>query len=94
MKIDRRKLEEFLPKKGFKIDNSRDKYFHFYYNGKKTIAWTKVSYTKKMQDIDGWLLKKVKEELHLDTNKQAVDLCHCDMSEAQYIDVLKQKGVI
>ncbi|MDR1998034.1 MAG: hypothetical protein LBQ83_06900 [Candidatus Margulisbacteria bacterium] len=94
MLIDRRKLEKNLPKKGFRLENSKDRYYYFYYKGQDTGIWTKVSHTLKMRELADCLVKEVKRQLQLDTNRQAVELCHCQMSEADYIAILKAKNII
>jgi hypothetical protein len=94
MEIDRKKLEKFLPKKGFKKETGRDHiFYYFYFNDKKTRAYTKISHSKK-RPIDKGLLNSVRRELLLDDSSQAIDLCHCRMTHEQYIDILRQKGIV
>jgi hypothetical protein len=94
--IARRKLERALARKGFrKEEASRDHCFWwFYYQGKKTHIFTKISRGSGYKDYGDELLNKVKLQLRLDTVGQLRDFVDCPMTEQDYITYLKGKGII
>ncbi len=95
MKLDRRKVAKNLPTKGFTVDKSKHHiYFYHTYNGKNTGPYTKVSHSKKYQDIGPNNVQAMKNQLKLDTNVQVLDLVNCPMDGQQYINVLMKKGEI
>lgn len=94
--IARRDLERALARKGFhKEEASRDhRFWWFYYQGKKTHIFTKISRGSAYRDYSGDLLNKVKLQLRLDTLQQLRDLVDCSMNEQDYILHLKHRGVL
>ena len=95
MKLDRNNVKSNLPKKGFEMeDDNHHIYFHHIHNGKRSRAYTYVSHSKKDGDLRDGIIKMMKKQLVLDTNKQVSDLVNCPMSSEQYIEHLKAKGVI
>lgn len=95
MAIDRRKLEKNLPKKGFKRDPSGDHiFFRFYIRGKETIAYTKISHSRKFKTIPDGLMFAVRKQLQLETNKQVEDLVNCHLNKEGYEAILKKNGII
>lgn len=94
--IARRKLERALARKGFrKEEASRDHCFWwFYYQGKRTLIFTKISRGSGYKDYGDDLLNKVKLQLRLDTIQQLRDLVNCPITEQDYILHLKRKGII
>lgn len=95
MKISRKDLEANLPKKGFaKDEQGHHVYFIHLYGGKKTGIYTKISHTKKIREISNDLLTAVRKQLRLDRNDQVRDLAECPMTEAEYVSLLRQKGLL
>lgn len=95
MKVDRKNIDKNLPKKGFIKEEGRHHiYFHHHFNGVATGVSTYVSHSKKVSDYSGRLLSEVRKQLELDSNREVVDLVNCPMSEEQYNQILKEKGLI
>lgn len=95
MKVDRSEFEANLPKKGFQEErDSHHIFFHHYFEGKRTAAYTKISHSARMREVSGDLLKVIRKQLQLDTTREAVDLIKCPMTAEQFLERLKQKGVI
>lgn len=94
--IARRDLEHALARKGFrKEEASRNhRFWWFYYQGKKTHIFTKISRGSAYKDYGDDLLTKVKLQLRLDTIQQLRDLVDCSMTKQDYILHLKRKGII
>lgn len=94
MQVDKRVIESNLLKKGFIKDNNDHRYFLHKYKGKFTTIYTKTSHGSKYKTYDDSLLKMMKKQLRLDTNRQVYELVSCPMSEEQYVEILKSKRVI
>ena len=95
MPIKKREAENSLRGKGFKDEGKRDHdYFFFYFNGKKTNAYTYFSHGSESEDVNENLFKVMKRQLQLDNSQQVRDLLSCPLEQKQYIEVLKQKNII
>lgn len=95
MKIDRAKAEKNLPQKGFVTARDRHHiFFHHEVNGRRSKAWTKISHTKGVKDIDKGLLTAMRKQLCLQSNSQVKDLCECPMDGEQYIQALRSQGLL
>lgn len=95
MKVSRRNIDRNLPKKGFVKKNSNHHiYFHHNFNGIDTGVYTYISHSKRISEYSGRLLTDVRKQLKLDSNQEVVDLVNCPMSEDEYNQVLRQKGLI
>ena len=94
MNIPRRDIEDNLQRKGFVKDNSKHRYFYHEYDGKRTGAYAYVSHGSKYKVYGDTLIKLLKRELKLNTNKQTIDLLKCPMSEGKYVEILKTNGII
>jgi hypothetical protein len=94
--IPRRKLESALLAKGFReAKGDRDhRFYFFYYQGKKTIVRVKISTGTGYKDYGDELIRKVKSQLRLISNKQLFDFAECQLSENNYIAILKNKDII
>jgi len=92
--VPRIKIESVLPTKGFVVEESKDRYYFFEYNGKRTgiYTWTSRGSGYKTYGIE--LLKVMKKFLKLDTLAELRDLLNCPMSKQQYEAKLKNKGLI
>lgn len=86
-------VERNLPPKGFALDERRDhRYFYFYWNGKKTRFYTKISHGKPNDDVGDDLVTAMKLQLGLGTMKQVRELVECTMSGQQYAAALISSG--
>lgn len=95
MNVNRSKAERNLPRKGFQKDPSGDHiYFYHHLGGKETGPYTKLSHSKKLQDIGDKLLSKMKRQLELDSNRQVANLLECPMDGDEYKKILIDKGLI
>ena len=92
MQIDRRTIEANLPKKGFIREDTHDRYFYHEYQGKRTGPFTYTSSGNNYKTYGWTLIKRMKKELRLDSNREVVDLCTCPMSGEDFNERLKQKG--
>jgi hypothetical protein len=91
--IPRRVIENSLSRKGFrKKDNPVHRYYYFYYDDKKYPIHTKISHGNQYKEYGTHLIKLIKMQLKLDTNKQTEDLLWCPMKAQDYIDLLIAKG--
>jgi hypothetical protein len=88
----RRDIDKALRKKGFFLEERDHYYYNFYYNGKKTNIWTKLSRGTKYEDYSIRLLGEIKKELRLDSLKQLEDLLRCPMEQEHYEKHLKGKN--
>lgn len=92
MKVERKDILKNLRKKGFiKEEDGHHIYFHHCVNGRKTGPYTYVSHdkikTKTFSDVT-----KIRKQLALDSNKEAVDLISCPMDGETYNEILRRKG--
>ena len=94
MQVDRRKIEDALLKKGFVREDSHHRYFYHVFEGKRTGAYTYTSHGTSYKTYGDPLLKRMKQELRLDTLKETIDLLKCPMSGEDYNDRLRGKGTI
>jgi len=95
MPVERKRIEQSLPRKGFVRDDSRDHcYFHHKYQGKDTGLWTFTSHGSHYKTYDESLLKHMKMQLGLDTLQQVRELFECPMSKEDYLAILRKKGRI
>lgn len=94
--VPRDTIESTLPKKGFVIDSTKQshKYFYHEYNGQRTGAYTYTSHGSSYKTYGDELLKRMKEQLRLDTLKEVRDLLLCPMDAEAYNDKLGQKGLL
>ena len=93
--LPRRKLEKALSQKGFRCEEGSDhrKWF-FYYQGRRTQIFTKISRGSGYKDYGTELLNKVKIQLRLDNIKQLIDLVNCPMTEIDYVNYLQQRRIL
>ena len=94
MKVARTDVKKNLPKKGFRKDKSKGHiYFYHEYRGKETGVSTYVSHSSSFKDISGDILKCMRKQLRLDTNREVVELVNCPMSKEDYNTRMRQKGI-
>ena len=85
------KVRSSLTKKGFFLETTHHKCFHFYNNeGKKTSIRTRVSHNG--QDINDYLIIQMAKQTHL-TKSQFIDLINCPLTKEMYIEILKKQGI-
>lgn len=93
--LPRDDIEIALNKKGFEMEDSRDHRFWFFlYKGQRTEIRTKTSRGSKYKDYPIGLLKRIKEQLRLDSLNQLKDLVECPIDKEDYEEILKKKGII
>lgn len=80
---------ENLQRKGFRKRQGGDKYFHLYVHGKKTAVFTFVSHGER--EIHDGLLGQMAKQTRL-VKKEFLDLVDCDLSEADYLKLLRERG--
>ena len=88
--LDANKTRSALLKKGFKISEGDHHFYLYYYEG-KVVAKTKVSHND--QDIGDGLISKMSKQCQVNKH-QFFDLINCPLKEADYIEILKERGVI
>ena len=89
--MDSDRIKASLLKKGFTEVNRDHKYYEFYYNGKLTKAWTKISHGSR--DIDDYLTSRMSKQLYL-TKKQFKEFVECNLSQNGYEDILSSQSII
>jgi hypothetical protein len=87
-----RDVASALEKKGFEPRLSHHMYYHFRYQGRDVGISTKISHGET--ELGRPLLGMMKRQLQLDSSTEFERLVNCPMSEADYIEYLKKKGVI
>ena len=80
-------FERIVAKLQLKTRNSRDRLAWFEYKGQKVVR-TKRSHGSKDQPGD-----KIRQQLKVN-EQQLAGLIKCDVSLADYIEILKSKGII
>lgn len=86
-----RDVEAALIKKGFQRRESKDAYFHFWVDGKKTSLWTKISQGEK--EIHDGLVAMMARQVRLKT-RQFGELIDCPLSQTEYEGILRDAGHI
>jgi len=87
-------FEKALTKKGFQLERqTTDKLFFFYYQGKKTQIFTKISHGKG-EDLRPPILSKIKGQMFLDSSAQLSSFIDCKFGHEDYIALLVAKGHI
>jgi len=78
-----RKAHHSFLKKGFKDERDRNHiFYYFYYNGKKTLLFTKMSHNPG--DLEDWHISKMADQLKLKKN-EFVELVNCTLKEDDLI---------
>ena len=91
MVIKSDKAYKNLKKKGFLDAPGDHNFLEFHHNGKFYIR-TKISHGPT-HDLGNDLISKMSDQCKLD-KKDFVDLVNCPLSEEEYLNKLKHKGVI
>jgi len=94
MQVERRLIESGLRTKGFVEESNHHRYFYHEYKGKRTGVYTYTSHGSNYKTYGMPLLKLIKKQLKLDNIRDTVDLFKCPISEDDYNDILKKKGLI
>lgn len=94
MQLKRRTIERGLAKKGFVRKDTHHRYFHLILNGKDTGVYTYTSHGTRHQTYPEGLLRRMKDQLKLDSLRQLEDLINCPMTAEQYAELLAQKGLV
>jgi len=92
MNLERAKVQENLPKKGFvKQDDRKHIFYHLYHDGKKTHIRTHVSHGSKHKILGDDLVSKMANQCKL-TAKNFRGLAECTVSREDYVKLLKEAG--
>ncbi|MCG2726381.1 MAG: hypothetical protein L6420_09070 [Elusimicrobia bacterium] len=95
VQIEKRLIKSNLPKKGFILrQNPHHIYFHYTYQGKDSGVSTYISRGSKPKTYGDSLVKQMKRQLKLDTNKQVKDLCECPMTKDEYRQILDNQNLL
>jgi hypothetical protein len=87
--IKSRVLENVLEKKGFKKKPGDHNYYYFYIRGIRTNIKTKTSHGSSGhsgREIDNYLEKKIREQLHL-SKEQFKLLYDCPLKEEDLVEI-------
>lgn len=94
MNLERSKVKENLPKKGFVEQDDRNHvFYHFKHDGKKTHIRTHVSHGSKYKTLGNDLVSKMAKQCKL-TTKNFRSLAECTISHEEYIKLLEEAGEI
>ncbi len=94
MNLERAKVQENLPRKGFlETDDRKHIFYHLHHEGKKTHIRTQVSHGSKYKVLGDDLVSKMARQCKL-TTKNFIGLAECNVSQADYIRLLKEAGEI
>jgi len=87
-----KKIQQSLSKKGFKKEEGDHTYLVFVNEGKETMVSTKLSHGSSEPGKD--ILSKVKGQLKFNSQTDFERFIDCKMSQMEYTNYLKEKGVI
>lgn len=93
MPLGKRDVESALMQKGFVYRGGDHRFYFFQHETLTRAVFTKVSHGSKPKTINDRLVGRMARQLHL-TTSQFRDLVKCDMSHADYIQVLQGRGLI
>jgi len=92
--LDSKMTYKSMCKKGFKdtVNKSNDhKRVEFWYNGKLTRCRTKFSHNG--QEINDYLISEMAKQVSL-SKKEFVEFAKCNLSEDEYVTILRTKNII
>ena len=93
MQLKRQEIEKGLVRKGFVREDTHHRYFRLLLKGKDTGVYTYTSHGTKYQTYKEPLLRRMKDQLKLNSLRQLKDLVDCPMNTDQYVKLLTQKGI-
>lgn len=94
MNLERSKIKENLPRKGFiEKDDRKHIFYHFHHEGKKTHIRTHVSHGSKYKTLGDDLVSKMARQCKL-TAQNFRDLAECTVSREDYVKLLKEAGEV
>ena len=82
-------LSANLKRKGFKEEQKDHKVYHFYYDGKLTDIWTKISHGER--EIGLPLIIKMAKQLRL-SKEEFIKFAKCTISEEEYVSMLHERN--
>lgn len=88
--LDAKKTYQNLLSKGFKEAKGDHKYLEYFFNG-KLILHTKISHGEK--ELEDFHIGMMKRQCKLE-KKEFIDLANCPLSANEYLEILKQGGII
>ncbi len=94
MNLERSKVQDNLPRKGFdEQDDRKHIFYHFRHDGKKTHIRTHVSHGSKYKTLGDDLVSTMAKQCKL-TTKNFKGLVECTVSHEDYVQLLKEAGEV
>lgn len=85
-----REIDRALLKKGFVRENSKDRVYRLWAEGRPTGVKTILSHTSSM-DYDDHLLAQMAKQMRL-TKRELLQFVQCTMSGDKYADLMIERG--
>jgi hypothetical protein len=93
MQLDKRKVENAICSKGFRIDDDHHHFFIYYtLDGRRTSIRTHTSHGSK-GGINDFLIGKMSRQCRLH-KQQFLDLVHCPLARETYEEILREQKAI
>jgi predicted RNA binding protein YcfA (HicA-like mRNA interferase family) len=86
-----REVAANLERKGFIADDGDHTFYRLFVDGKNTGIRTKISHGEK--EIHDGLLSQMAKQTRL-VRKEFLDLIDCPMTGSQYIELLRERGLL
>lgn len=84
-----------LRKKGFVEERcGHHIYLHHYHDGRASGAYTYVSHGADSDDLGPAIVRAMRSQLKLETNREVTELVNCPMTQDRYTELLVERGVI
>jgi len=87
-----KKIQQSLCKKGFMIEEGDHTFLIFVNESKETMVFTKLSHGSGEPGKD--ILSKIKGQLKFSSQTDFERFIDCNMSQTEYTNYLKEKGLI
>lgn len=88
--LKRDDVEASLKRKGFAEEERDHRFYKLVVGGKYTGIFTKTSRGKSHKTLTNILVNQMAKQVKL-TTQEFVGLVDCSLSEAQYVDLLRQR---
>ncbi len=86
--------EKALLQKGFKQSDTHHRYYYLYVDGKRTQVFTYMSHRPSGSDVYTPEVASMKRQMYFDSPNQFRAFVRCDISGTQYVDHLREKGIL
>jgi len=89
-------IQKALKKKGFqKKEGGRHTKYILYVNGKKTRVITVFSRGRNKKELGDDLIKRIMKQLHFNNEEDKFrDFVECPLTYEDYLELLREKGII